>query len=61
MLQVYSVLVVALFLVTELYPFVAALDNEVLLAMSADDVERGGGGSADASRSGGRRQGEDGG
>lgn len=39
--QVYSILVVALFLVTELYPFVAALDSEVLLAMSADRAVRG--------------------
>lgn len=41
----YSILVVALFLSTELYPFLAALDDEVLLAMSAaDDVARGGSG-----------------
>lgn len=38
--QVTSILVVALFLVTELYPFLSALDNEVLLAMSADEVVR---------------------
>eukprot|EP00752_Nemacystus_decipiens_P013063 g11553.t1 len=56
--QVYSILVVALFLVTELYPLLAALDDELLLAMSgSEDVGRsvtsGSSGSA-----GGGRQGE---
>lgn len=53
--QVYSILVVALFLATELYPFVSALDNEVLLAMSADEVGRGVGISGNRAESGGSR------
>lgn len=45
----YSILVVALFLATELYPFLTALDDEVLLAMSAaDDVAGGGSGGGDS-------------
>ena len=49
-------MVVALFLATELYPFIVALDDEVLLAMSADDTVRvgsgGGGGGGDGDGSG---------
>ena len=53
--QVYSILVVALFLATELYPLLAALDDELLLAMSgAEDAGR----SSSGSSSGGVRQGE---
>ncbi|CAM9797153.1 unnamed protein product [Ectocarpus sp. 13 AM-2016] len=45
--QVYSILVVTLFLTTELYPLLAALDDELLLALSgAEDAapKVGGGG-----------------
>ena len=59
--QVYSIIVVALFLATELYPFLAALDDEVLLAMSAEDVARAGGGSdgTDPGRNRGGREAEE--
>eukprot|EP00903_Cladosiphon_okamuranus_P010105 g9570.t1 len=65
--QIYSILVVALFLATELYPLLAALDDELLLAMSgAEDASgnNGGGGSGSGSSSsssggaGGGRQAE---
>lgn len=53
--QIYSILVVALFLATELYPLLAAMDDELLLAMSgAGDTVRaaGGAGLVESSRSG---------
>ncbi|CAM9299921.1 unnamed protein product [Scytosiphon promiscuus] len=39
--QVYALLVVALFLATELYPLLVALDDELLLAMSGQDAAAG--------------------
>lgn len=53
--QVYALLVVALFLATELYPLLVALDDELLLAMSGEDAAAGngsGGGGRQRERSG---------